>query len=282
MCAAVHSSAFFLASPNGQRFCLYHRPQAGPLRGSVLYIHPLAEEMNRSRRMAALQSRALASAGYGVLQLDLLGCGDSSGDFGDAHWEAWLADVVHACAWLRGHAPGPLWLWGLRAACLLALQAAPRLEAPCHFLFWQPAWSGRTVLQQFLRLRLAGALLGSRATPDAAATLTQLRARLQQGQSVEVAGYTLASALAQGLERAVLAAPAPDPQRRRIEWFELSSLPQPRPSPMPEALRAAWCHPALQLVRHALPGVAFWHSAEVQEVPDLLSATTAALCAPAP
>jgi alpha/beta superfamily hydrolase len=40
--------------------------------------------MNKARRMAALQARALAALGYGVLLLDLHGCGDSSGDFGDS------------------------------------------------------------------------------------------------------------------------------------------------------------------------------------------------------
>lgn len=47
-------------------------------RGSIVYIHPFAEEMNKSRRMAALQARALTLAGFAVLQLDLIGCGDEA------------------------------------------------------------------------------------------------------------------------------------------------------------------------------------------------------------
>ncbi|MCK7493610.1 MAG: alpha/beta hydrolase [Comamonadaceae bacterium] len=78
--------------------------------------------MNKSRRMAALQSRALAAAGFAVLRVDLLGCGDSAGDFGDATWPRWVDDVVAAARWLRRQHPdaadAPLWLWGLRAgAC---------------------------------------------------------------------------------------------------------------------------------------------------------------------
>jgi hypothetical protein len=53
---------FFLDTPDGQRFCLFHPPGA-PCRGAVVYVHPFAEEMNRSRRMAALQARALAAQG---------------------------------------------------------------------------------------------------------------------------------------------------------------------------------------------------------------------------
>ena len=62
--------------------------------------------MNKARRMAALQSRALAAAGFAVLQIDLFGCGDSSGDFADASWAAWQQDVALAVQWLSEHATG--------------------------------------------------------------------------------------------------------------------------------------------------------------------------------
>ena len=83
----------------------------------MLYLHPFAEEMNKSRRMAALACRALAEAGHAVLQIDLRGCGDSSADFGDASWGDWQDDVRLGLAWLDAHTPAdaPLWLWGLRA-----------------------------------------------------------------------------------------------------------------------------------------------------------------------
>src|SRR5665647_3289851 len=121
--------------------------------------------------MAALQSRALAQAGYAVLQIDLLGCGDSSGDFGDATWQGWVSDVVQGCHWLRsqsnfqcaGSGQRPLWLWGLRAGCLLAVEAARQVGEPCNFLFWQPPAAGKPLLQQFLRLKVAADLLGGQA-----------------------------------------------------------------------------------------------------------------------
>ena len=75
-------------------------------RGRLLYLHPFAEEMNKSRRMAALACRALAAAGFAVLQIDLRGCGDSSADFGDASWADWQADVRVGMAELDRRAPG--------------------------------------------------------------------------------------------------------------------------------------------------------------------------------
>ena len=94
--------AFFLPVASGRLFCLLHRPEnETPAKGAVIYVHPFAEEMNKSRRMAALQARAMAAAGYTVLQVDLLGCGDSSGDFGDATWESGIENLVEAGAWLQ-------------------------------------------------------------------------------------------------------------------------------------------------------------------------------------
>src|SRR5436190_24333737 len=91
---------FFLPAEPGARFALFH-PARGPVvRGGILYVHPFAEEMNKSRRMAAQQIRAFTQCGYAVLQIDLYGCGDSSGDFGDARWDIWKSDLALAVTWL--------------------------------------------------------------------------------------------------------------------------------------------------------------------------------------
>ncbi len=271
--------AFFLPLSWGQRFCIFHPAQSPSPRGLVLYIHPFAEEMNQSRRMAALQSRALARAGYGVLQMDLLGCGDSSGDFADARWQAWVNDVVQACAWLRwrGSIDGatrdsaPLWLWGLRAGNLLCIQAATRITEPCHFLFWQPPASGRLLLQQFLRLRLAADMLSGRASN----VLQSLRDALNVGDAVEVAGYTLAAELARGLESATLMPPVVDcGETRLLRWLEVSALEQPRLHPLPAETLTAWQQAGYQLQRQVVSGAAFWQSGDVKLVPALLDATS--------
>jgi esterase/lipase len=65
----------------------------------------------------------------------MLGCGDSSGDFGDATWDGWLADVELAYQYLRQRSSATIWLWGLRAGCLIAASAAPRLPEKVKFLF---------------------------------------------------------------------------------------------------------------------------------------------------
>lgn len=270
--------AFFLPIEDGARLCLFHPARENP-RGRVLYVPPFAEEMNKSRRMAALQSRALAQAGFAVLQIDLLGSGDSTGDFVDAHWERWLDDLSAAHEWLCGHAEGPLWLWGLRAGCLLAAQAASRLGEECHFLFWQPASLGKPLVQQFLRLKAAGEMMGG----SARGGIEALRRQLTRGEPVEVAGYMLSPQLVNGFEQATLAPPVVGRARRRVEWIEVSSQPEASLLPASSVSIERWRSAGFEVQTHVARGPAFWQTTEIEEAPELIAATLSALAqAPAP
>lgn len=287
----MQPEAFFLpalaaqTSQGDQRFCLFYPAECdasgGAARGLVMYIHPFAEEMNKARHMAALQARALVQAGYAVLQMDLLGCGDSSGDFGDATWQSWVSDVVQGCEWLRqqSNTPDadsgqlPLWLWGLRAGCLLAVEAARQLCAPCNFLFWQPPAAGKPLLQQFLRLKVAGDLLGGQAK----GVMEGLRQHLAAGSPVEIAGYLLSPGLASGLEQAALVPPANQGPTQRLEWFEVSTREDAGLSPISAKTIVQWQQAGFKLGSHIVRGPAFWQTTEIEDAPALITATTAAL-----
>ena len=280
--------AFFLPAASigsGQRFCLFHPAQGdakdGSIRGLVLYIHPFAEEMNKARRMAALQARALARSGFDVLQIDLCGCGDSSGDFGDATWQSWVSDVVLGCRWLRNRSNThgvssdnvPLWLWGLRAGCLLAVEAASQMSEACNFLFWQPPSTGKPLLQQFLRLKVAGDMLGGQAK----GVMEGLRQQLTDGVAVEIVGYMLSPGLASGLEQAALVPPAGRGEVQRLEWFELSTREEASLSPISANTVAQWQQAGFAVSNHIARGPAFWQTTEIEDAPALVAATTAAL-----
>jgi exosortase A-associated hydrolase 2 len=273
--------AFYLpaADGSGQRFCLLHAPAASPVRAAVLYIHPWCEEMNKSRRMAAWQARALASAGCAVLQIDLQGCGDSSGDFGEARWEAWVDDVLLAARWLQQRHSVALWLWGLRAGCLLAVQAAARLPVPCHYLFWQPSPSGKALLQQFLRLKAATDLQQGQAK----GAVEQARRQLAAGASVEVAGYRLPPALALGLEEAALDPPPPArvPSHRagHVVWIELSTREGAALLPASASKADAWRAAGYAVHSQVVQGPSFWQTQEIEDAPLLIEATRNAVSA---
>ncbi len=262
--------AFFLPVATGQRLCLYHAPIGSLPKGALLYFHPFAEEMNKARRMAALQARVLAEHGYAVLQIDLHGCGDSSGDFGDATWQGWLQDVLDARAWLRQRCRAPLWLWGLRAGCLLATQAAAQIDEPANFLFWQPVASGKQFLQQFLRLKVASELMAG----DNKGVMESLKQQLASGQSVEIAGYRLSPALAHGLEQAEL---LPPQKPGRLIWLKLSNRPDATLMPVSAKRLEQWRGAGYAASSQVVPGPAFWQTTEIEEAPALLAATIAAL-----
>jgi exosortase A-associated hydrolase 2 len=261
---------FFLPVADGQRLCLYHAPRGSTAKGALLYLHPFAEEMNKARRMAALQARVLAEHGYAVLQIDLHGCGDSSGDFGDATWQNWLQDVLDAHAWLRKRCQAPCWLWGLRTGCLLATQAAEKMDHPANFLFWQPVTSGKQFLQQFLRMKVAGQLLAG----DSKGVMEALKRQLAAGESPEIAGYSLAPALAHGLENAEL---LPPPQPGHMVWMELSTRPDAAMAPLSAKRIEQWQAAGHETSSRIVNGPAFWQTAEIEEIQAMLGATMAAL-----
>ncbi|HAT32712.1 MAG TPA: hydrolase 2, exosortase A system-associated [Janthinobacterium sp.] len=263
---SIAALPFFLGASPGERFCVFYPPAPGRRpRGAIVYAHPFAEEMNKSRRMAALQARAFACAGYGVLQIDLYGCGDSAGDFADARWQIWKDDLALACAWLTRRVDGPLSLWGLRLGALLALDVGADMALE-RMILWHPVWQGKSHLDQFLRLRLAKRMLADGGAGPSA------REELAAGAIVEVGGYALAPRLAaaiDALDGTSLKTACP------LHCFELApgGIVGPAAARQAERRRAA----GAELSLHGVPGLAFWASGEIVECQSLLAAT-AALC----
>lgn len=264
--------AFFLdvgRGPDPRRFCVYH-PPIGECRGAVLHVPAFAEEMNKSRRMVARQARALADAGFAVLRPDLAGCGDSGGEFVGASWTGWLDDIEAGCAWLLDrHRDTALWLWGLRAGCLLASAAAQRRTPAPHLLLWQPPTAGKALLQQFLRLRLAAQL----ADGGGKGVTESLRADLEAGRPVSVAGYELPPAVALGMEQARLHPPRPG---QVIRWLEVMTREPAQLLPGSALAVQSW--PAdTDLLTQVVVGPAFWQTTEIEDAPALIEATMQAM-----
>jgi len=265
--------AFFLPVASGRLFCLFHAPEDEAVaKGAVIYVHPFAEEMNKSRRMAALQARAMASAGYFVLQVDLLGCGDSSGDFGDATWDGWIENLVEAGSWLQDRTGAELWWWGLRAGNLLAVEAAGRIGQPCDMFMWQPVVLGKQHLQQFMRLKIAGDLMGG----GAKGAMDGLKQQLAQGVPVEIAGYLLSPSVALGLEKAELRVPD---TVRQLALIEVSSHAGVEVSPALGARLEKWRSAGVDARALSVAGPAFWQTTEIEECPELIDASLEALVA---
>lgn len=271
----VAPEAFFLpagAEPGRQRYCLY-QPAVGVCRGAVVYVPPFAEEMNKSRRMAALLARELAQQGIATLRIDLHGCGDSGGDFADARWLSWRDDVGLASDWLEQHTGHRPALLGLRLGALLAMDfaaSAPETRKPRQLILWQPVLDGASFLTQFLRLRMAGAMMS--ATGAADNTTAALRTLLAAGQSLEVAGYELSPELALAIDGLKLA-----PLGRAgcaLHWFDIGQ-PARALSPATDKALAALRERGIEVDMTRIDGPAFWGTQEIATCQPLLEATAA-------
>jgi len=267
--SGVATEAFFLPADPGYRFCLLSAPPAGePVRGAMLCVHAFAEEMNKSRRAVAVTARALAGRGWAVLQLDLLGCGDSSGDFGAATWPAWLDDVALGYRWLEAKYRTQPAIWGIRLGGLLAARSLAKLAAQPDLVLWQPVLSGRVHLTQFLRLKVASDALGE----AAARTDTKaLRQQLARGETVEIAGYALSPALAEPLDAAELELDAG--YAGRVWWGEIGAAAGVSIAPASQARIDAWRGRGVAVEATVVEGLQFWQTQEIAECAALVEAT---------
>ena len=271
--ATYPAETFFLKAGTGERFCLYHAPRSlGKCRGVFIYVHPFADEMNKSRRMAALQARALAGIGFGVLQIDLFGCGDSHGDFREARWNIWKQDLAVAVTWVENHVGAPICLWGLRLGALLALDFARSSKKKIdQIILWQPIISGESFLTQFLRLRLANEMFAAGASTEKITGTDTMRASLRAGNTLEVAGYELAPDLAAALDD--LKAAELVITKSPVHWFEIVLEPGRSMTPSSAKVAGIWQRNEVDLTVHLIPCLPFWATQEITECTALVSAT---------
>jgi len=268
----IVQEVFSLPVDGADCFCIYRAP-ADHVTGIVLHLPAFADEMNKSRAMTARAARALAACGFGVLQIDLLGCGDSGGEHKDATYAAWTDNLLRAVDWLRRR-NGPsvgLWLWGLRAGALLAPNIVARFPT-ASLLLWQPMLSGTQLLNHLLRQKSAADMLG----PGGDRTSTSaLRERLLAGEALEVGGYAISPALASDLAEQTFA--LPESFRGMIAWFEVgpgaSGAPPPAARGRIEALRSA----GLSVDVRTIQGPGFWQSVEIERCEALIESSVDAM-----
>jgi len=264
----VLQSGTFTDSGSWRNFRLVHEPAQGAPRGTVVFVHAFAEEMNKSRRMAARMARMLAGDGWRVVQRDLCGCGDSSGEFVDARWTDWVRDVTEELA--QALPQRPVWLWCHRAGALLA-RAALDNRPDIALLLWQPVLSGEQHLQQFLRLHAGARIVGSGKPRESATPIQQLRS----GITVEVGGYQLHPEMALELERARF--DLPDGHAGRVVWLEVSIDEPPCLAPQSEGFLSRLHERHLGVETEAVNGLPFWQTLEIEDCDALLDCTRARL-----
>lgn len=273
MSKAIAINPAFIESLHGRIFVSEFLPDADRDRGHVVvFVPPFAEEMNRSRRMLAVQARALAASGVRSVVFDLPCTGDSEGDFGAARWDMWCDSVATVVEWSTAQQDDSFSLIATRLGAMLAFDAGRGVVGDAsRIVLWQPCTSGKSFLRQFLRLRLASQLSANQADRE---TVGQLMDRFAAGEATEVAGYEVAAELAVAIEAAVLTVP-PGVGNVPIDWFEIVAATD---APVPVAARNAADRIAADQATvnmRTVTGDRFWDTVETTVAPQLVIATTA-------
>ncbi len=123
------------------------------------------------------------------------------------------------------------------------------------------------MLTQFLRIRLAA---GMSAAGGGTETTGSLRARLDAGETIEIAGYALSGALAgaiDGLELAAAGSDCPAP----IDWFEVSEAADI--SAAGQRVVADWRGLGRAVGAQTMKGEPFWALQETTLAAGLITAT---------
>ena len=259
---------FLLPTRTGDCFCIHRAPADRPPIGSILHLPAFGDEMNKARAMTARAARALAALGYGVLQIDLFGCGDSAGEHHEATLSGWASNLDDAIDWLAARgASGPPLLWALRTGALLVPSLLSASARDASLILWQPVVSGTQYLTHLLRQKTVSDMDAA----DARVGTRALRARLAAGETLEIGGYAISPALAMEMDKAEFGVPAG--YRGRIEWFEVvNSAPPVLPasaSSRSNVLRDGGVH----VECHAVSGPGFWQSVEIERCDALVEAS---------
>jgi exosortase A-associated hydrolase 2 len=256
----------------GRLLAVVHSPPAAAPRRAVVVVPSFAEEMNKSRRMVTLFANAAQLRGIETVVPDLTGTGDSDGEFRDARWDIWCDDLQRTMAAVAARTGLRPALLAVRSGALLAFATLAQRSVPCsEMLLWAPVLDGERFMRQFLRLRVAASV--GRETRE---SVTEMETALRNGTELEVGGYQLAPQLWAAMSACRSAQYSP-PGGATLHWFELVAAEPAGLSPasgrsVAELERCGW-----RVHAHALTGAAFWGTAEIAEVPELVTASVAAL-----
>jgi exosortase A-associated hydrolase 2 len=262
----------FLGADGQRVFTLLRHPRRAAA-SCALLVAPFGEEMNKSRKMLADAGIELAKRGIGSVLVDPYGTGDSDGDFSDATWPRWQEDLRQAVAWCAEEGLKVDRLLGVRLGCALGAQAVrDAIPGIAHTVFWQPVLDGNRFLDQFLRLRVAASMMEQ----DRKESTAELRARFARGETVDVAGYGIAPALATQLDRVRLSELV-GPHLGQVHWIEVVRSPDtPPPAAATKAIAAARAA-GTNVTLYPIAGEPFWSSVEIVCLPALIERTVALL-----
>ena len=187
---AIETPLFF---ENGdyRLFGVVHQPVGTPSGAAWVFCHPFAEEKLWAQRVYVSFARTLAARGAWVLRFDMLGSGDSEGQFSAASVDTMLSDIDCAIRYLEGVSgiSVRIGLLGLRFGATLAALAAERSPKVSKLVLWEPIVDGAQYMQEMLRINLT---TQSAVYKEIRHNREALVRMMREGITVNIDGYELA------------------------------------------------------------------------------------------
>ncbi len=222
----------------------------------VLILPPLFEEMNLSRAVLAKVAQHIAASGTAVYMMDYAGTGDSEGEIDEVDSELWLQNTLDVGHWLSQQGVDQIILLGVRFGALLQLHFQQSLHNAFNIkaqIVWKPLTSGKNLSNQLLRLKHTNHVLAGGEKVD-------WRGRIQQGETIEVAGYPINERLLSSIEALALS-PELAPLSA-LDWLELGTK---MLSPALGKFQQGWP----QVRFSPIAGQTFWQSPDIYAEPAL-------------
>ena len=179
--------SYFFESCKESLFVELFVPTTNSLSKAYVICAPFAEEKKSAHRSLVDLANSLSEKGFPVLLFDYSGCGDSSGDFGDATLSAWIKDINKAISFLKEKTGiKHTGLIGLRLGAYLLLQKG---ISPCdEYALIEPVVNPSKYFKHILRQKLMKELITD---GKISSNRNELVRNLGQQQSIDFDGYEI-------------------------------------------------------------------------------------------
>jgi len=188
---SVVETPLFFENGDYRLFGVVHQPVGTPSGAAWVFCHPFAEEKLWAQRVYVSFARTLAARGAWVLRFDMMGNGDSEGQFSAASVDTMLSDIDCAIRYLEGVSgiSVSIGLLGLRLGATLAALAAERSQKVGTLVLWEPIVDGARYMQEMLRSNLTTQSVIYKEIRHNREALVRM---MRDGATVNIDGYELA------------------------------------------------------------------------------------------